>query len=345
MTPFAALLLSLTITALPPTPLVETTKSGQALNFDFLLENTTGEKLELTEVEASVLGTDGTLITQRRLGGNGASIATLPQRELAPGAKMVVFNPFAEFESDIPLQTIRYDFNFDDKHRASITVKPQIYALRANLILPVPGRVFVHDGHDFYSHHRRLDVTGGMTTALGIKSNMTRYAYDFTVVDEKGAMHRGDGMKNEDWPSFGAPVVAPADGIVVKAARDRPDGSKAQRAPLDREAVMKNVFEIMGNHAVIDHGNGEFSLLAHMKQGTVTVKPGDRVKQGQKLGEIGCSGDAMFPHLHYQLQRDDYLGEGLPSYFRDYQRFTGPSWVTVKRGHVDTGDIVRSTVK
>ena len=345
MTPFAALLLSLTISAIPPTPLVETTKSGQALNFDFLLENTTGEALELTEVEASILGADGTLILQRRLGGNGASIETLPQRQLAAGAKMVVFNPFAEFESDIPLQTIRYDFDFDGRQRTSITVKPRLYALRANLILPVPGRVFVHDGHDFYSHHRRLDITGDMTTALGIQSNMTRYAYDFTVVDEKGAMHRGDGMKNEDWPGFGAAVVAPADGVVVKSARDRPDGSMAQRAPLDREAVMKNIHEIMGNYAVIDHGNGEYSLLAHMRQGSVTVKPGDRVKQGQKLGEIGCSGDAMFPHLHYQLQRDDYLGEGLPSYFRDYQRFTGAAWVPAKRGQVDTGDIVRTTAK
>ena len=345
MTPFAALLLSLTITTVPPTPLIETAKSGQTLNFDFLLENTTTGKVELMEIEASVLGPDGTLIVQRRLAGNGASILTLPQRELAPGAKMIVFNPFPDFESDVPLQTIRYDFTFDDKERTSITVKPQLYAPRANLILPVQGRVFVHDGHDFYSHHRRLDITGGMTTALGIQSNMTRYAYDFTVVDDKGNMHRGDGLKNEDWPGFGTPIVAPADGVVVKSARDRPDGSKSSPAPLDREAVMKNVMEIMGNFVMLDHGNGEFSLLAHMKQGTVTVKPGDRVKQGQKLGEMGCSGDSMFPHLHYQLQRDDYLGEGLPSYFRDYQRFTGAAWVPVKRGQVDTGDIVRTTIK
>ena len=49
------------------------------------------------------------------------------------------------------------------------------------------GRAFVHDGHDYYSHHRRLDVTGGMTTAIGVKTNMTRYAYDFVIVDEAAA--------------------------------------------------------------------------------------------------------------------------------------------------------------
>ena len=89
-------------------------------------------------------------------------------------------------------------------------------------------------------------------------------------------------------------------------------------------------------------GNGEFSVLAHMKQGSVTVKAGDRVKRGQKIGELGASGDSMFPHLHYQLQRDAKTGEGLPSYFRDFRRLTGKSWVRVKRGHVDTGDVVES---
>jgi hypothetical protein len=55
---------------------------------------------------------------------------------------------------------------------------------------------------------------------------------------------------------------------------------------------------------------------------------------------MGASGDAMFPHLHYQLQRDAHLGEGLPSYFRDFKRFTGSAWVRVARGQIDTGDVV-----
>jgi murein DD-endopeptidase MepM/ murein hydrolase activator NlpD len=203
--------------------------------------------------------------------------------------------------------------------------------------------VFVHDGHDFYSHHRRLDITGGMTTALGITTNMTRYAYDFTIADAEGNMHRGTGDENADWFGFGSPIFAPADGVVVKAARDRADTSKAHPVPLDRDAVMKDLTNIFGNFAIIDHGNGEFSLLAHMKQNTVSVKAGDRVKRGQKIGEMGASGDAMFPHLHYQLQRDAAFGEGLPSYFRDYKRFTGTTWVRVTRGQIDTGDVVETS--
>ena len=330
----SALVLALTVTTLPPTPLIEVTKSGQALNFDFYFD--APAKLEIREIEATVLGADGTLITQRRTRGDA-----LPKHVLE--AKTVVFNPFHDFEPDLPLHTIRYDFTFADGSRTAIVVKPQLYALRADLMLPVRGRVFVHDGHDFYSHHRRLDITGGMTTALGITDNMTRYAYDFTIVDERGAMHRGDGMTNEEWFGFGKPVVAPADGVVVSSAGDRVDGTKAQRVTLDRDAVMKDITNIFGNYVIVDHGNGERSMLAHMKQGSVTVKAGDRVKRGQVIGAIGCSGDAMFPHLHYQLQRDGLTSEGLPSYFRDFRRFTGDRWIRVKRGSVDSGDIVEST--
>jgi murein DD-endopeptidase MepM/ murein hydrolase activator NlpD len=43
---------------------------------------------------------------------------------------------------------------------------------------------------------------------------------------------------------------------------------------------------------LIDHENGEYSLLVHMKPGSVLVRSGDRVKQGQQVGAIGFAGDA-----------------------------------------------------
>jgi murein DD-endopeptidase MepM/ murein hydrolase activator NlpD len=38
-----------------------------------------------------------------------------------------------------------------------------------------------------------------------------------------------------------------------------------------------------------------------MKPGSVIVRPGDRVPQGQPVGRIGFAGDSIFPHLHYSL--------------------------------------------
>ena len=42
-----------------------------------------------------------------------------------------------------------------------------------------------------------------------------------------------------------------------------------------------------GNYVVLDHGNGEFSYFAHMSPGSVRVKKGEHVQQGQQIGEIG----------------------------------------------------------
>ncbi len=347
---------------LPETPLIETSRGQQLLNFDLLLESRSKEPLEITGIEVSVLSGGETqraggvpgpgglneLIAQRRLGTNGDSISTLPERTIAPGGKLVVFNPFHSFPADLKLETLAYEVVFSapggnaEIARAQVVVKPRPYPGKTRLVLPVEGRLLVHDGHEFNAHHRRLDITGGMTTALGITSNFGRYAYDLCVVDEKGRMYSGTGERNEDWFGFGKPVLAPGDGTVVSMANDRPDNTKSRKAPLDREAVMKNVKLLFGNYVMLDHGNGEFSFLAHLKQGSVTVKPGDRVTRGSKIGEMGFSGDAFLVHLHYQVQSDTGFGEGLPSYFEGFRRANGNGWTVVKRDAIDTGDVVES---
>ncbi|WP_245319116.1 M23 family metallopeptidase [Hymenobacter elongatus] len=47
-----------------------------------------------------------------------------------------------------------------------------------------------------------------------------------------------------------------------------------------------------------DHGNGEFSLLDHLRQNSLVVKAGDAVRAEQVLDRIGLSGSSCFPHLH-----------------------------------------------
>jgi murein DD-endopeptidase MepM/ murein hydrolase activator NlpD len=74
-----------------------------------------------------------------------------------------------------------------------------------------------------------------------------------------------------------------------------------------------------GNCVIIDHGNSEYSVLAHMQQGSVRVEAGERVAAGQVLGGLGNSGDAFGPHLHYQLQSGPQLfhDQGLPFKFQN----------------------------
>lgn len=74
-----------------------------------------------------------------------------------------------------------------------------------------------------------------------------------------------------------------------------------------------------GNYVKIDHGNGYYTLYAHMRKG-LSVKNGQTVKAGTRLGYMGDSGNAYGGHLHFELweggNRIDptpYLNKDLPS--------------------------------
>lgn len=57
-----------------------------------------------------------------------------------------------------------------------------------------------------------------------------------------------------------------------------------------------------GNWVMIDHGDGTSSVYAHMYQGSITVKVGDHVAQGQKIGLMGSSGSSTGAHLHFEIR-------------------------------------------
>ena len=55
-----------------------------------------------------------------------------------------------------------------------------------------------------------------------------------------------------------------------------------------------------GNHIFIENGD-VITVYAHCK--TLYVKPGDKVEQGQKIGEVGSTGNATGPHLHFEIRK------------------------------------------
>jgi hypothetical protein len=137
-----------------------------------------------------------------------------------------------------------------------------------------------------------------------------RFAYDILMM-RNGVTHPAGGKANSDYYCFDQPIHAPASGVVTESV----DGIE------DNVPGVMNPAVPAGNHLVIDHGNGEYSLLAHFRRGTVTVHVGDHVKAGQLLGKCGNSGNSSEPHLHYHLQNGPKFGngaEGLPAQFLDY---------------------------
>jgi murein DD-endopeptidase MepM/ murein hydrolase activator NlpD len=333
------------ITAKPQTIYIEKTAMGQSLNFDFVVENTMNENLSVASVEISVFDERDKLVLRKFIDGNGVrpSVQTIPNRELEPKKPLLIFNPFHSFANNVELKKLRYTFEFQTKDRktnykSEITVSPVFYQTKTDLILPVKGRVINYDGHDFYAHHRRFDYMFEPIHALGFNSNFMRYSYDFVPVNEAGEMFQGKEENNADFFGFGTNLYAAGNGKIASIVDDKPDNRS-----FDESLLITNQLVLFGNYIVIDHQNGEYSLYGHIKQGSAKVKLGEIVKQNQIIAQMGASGSSKFPHLHYELQNSaDAKAEGLPSYFRNFQRVLGAKKQNAKLGQIDSGDIVQS---
>jgi murein DD-endopeptidase MepM/ murein hydrolase activator NlpD len=87
-------------------------------------------------------------------------------------------------------------------------------------------------------------------------------------------MHEGLDISN----NVGSLVIAPADGIVSDIGNDR----------------------FLGKILVISHGYGMTTRYAHLNK--VLAKIGQKVKRGDKIAEVGKTGRATGPHLHYEVR-------------------------------------------
>ena len=97
---------------------------------------------------------------------------------------------------------------------------------------------------------------------------------------EAGSYHSGLDIATGE---SGTPYVAPADGVVVLAA--------------------ENPFTLEGLLLIIDHGGGLNSAFLHSSR--LVVREGETVRRGQHIGDVGATGRATGPHLHWSLKWGD----------------------------------------
>lgn len=203
---------------------------------------------------------------------------------------------------------------------------------------PVDGRWYVNASGDASLHHRWVVSS--------------EYALDVIRVNADMRSFTGDGTRLSDYITYGQPILAAADGVVVATHNDRDDNEAMLRQPgeafdayMERVAqtqqaiIMKSGFQgAAGNHVLIRHANGEHSLYAHLKKGSIRVEVGQRVGAGVQIAEAGSSGNSTEPHLHFQLidGPDLNLARGLPITFSDLR----PEWNSVAGRHLRSGDIL-----
>jgi hypothetical protein len=311
------------------------------LNFDLLAHNRTVDELTISELRAMVLDPSGAVI-ERRLIWQQALRLLGPKRTIAPGEEALIFNPML-LGTVRPGTAVRIEIDAAGKtsggQTASVTVRPVDCRNRHKLELPVRGRILVYDGYDLYSHHRRTGYDKD-DLAVGITDNSQRFGLDLVVVDEQARFFRGSGSRPEQWLGWGLPVRSAANGIVAAVHDGQPDNDVMGQPNkwVDRDQK-KNPMTTYGNYVLIEHAPGEFTVAAHLKNGSVKVAKGQRVAAGQVIGAIGNSGASGGVHLHFE--RRTGLGiagiETLPPYFNGVQLLgTGTGSAAVA---LDTGDV------
>lgn len=99
-------------------------------------------------------------------------------------------------------------------------------------------------------------------------------------------------------------VVAAADGAVTRVEDGHYDRCRMSIAKMD---VSCQGHEMKPNFVEILHPSGYRTIYYHLKKGSIAVQPGQPVKCGDFLGNVGSSGVSSMPHLHFQVMAPDGL--------------------------------------
>jgi hypothetical protein len=175
--------------AFPATSLIEVRDGRQLLNFDLAVTDTCRNTLRLSEIEMTVFSPAGEFAMRQTVNSDGLSpgVNMISKPLLAPGETVDVFNPFYSLASDVPISKMKYVFRYlvenndqqrqINRHRlpmdfdtsAEFTVSPQAYETKTSLTMPLHGRIFIWEGHDFYAHHRRIPLHDAKVQKMAIR--------------------------------------------------------------------------------------------------------------------------------------------------------------------------------
>lgn len=186
-----------------------------------------------------------------------------------------------------------------------------------------------------------------------------RYAIDFVGVDtdRRTGGRTGWGIfvgtePAERFYSFGRPILAPCPGVVVDRHDGEPD-HEARRSPLalvpyllgQRARLQQGIAAVAGNFVILEVVPSRvYVALVHLKQSSLVVGIGERVRAGQPLAECGNSGNSSQPHVHVQAMdsRDLSVARGIPIAFRNFseQPTRRSAWTVREIGIPGEGAVV-----
>jgi murein DD-endopeptidase MepM/ murein hydrolase activator NlpD len=241
---------------------------------------------------------------------------------------------------DLVRVSVKGTTNNNESVTAQNEIRIVVYQPKNQYIFPVRGRWYINASSSVRSHHRLLPVH--------------EFALDVIQIGEGGQSFKGEGSNHSDYYDYGKEVYAMADGEVVEVYDGVPETRlrrKDESAEDYRKAVMeplaeKGYLSTGGNQIVIRHAGDEYSNYAHLKFGSIRVKKGDHVKQGQIIANLGLSGDGYQPHLHFQLMDgpDVSYSRGIPMIFQNVKPVLFSSTTDVNGNRqLQTGEFIDTT--
>lgn len=150
--------------------------------------------------------------------------------------------------------------------------------------------------------HRRVGYAiGGKLRTPG------RYAVDWVKLDLAGRSAPAGAVLVAEAYSHGEDVLAVGDGRIVDVNDQEPE--RARRTD--------QLGRAQGNHLVLKLDRGGYAHYGHLRPGSAIRRSGERVRAGDKIAEVGFSGGASDPQLHFALTDgpDELASEGLAYVF------------------------------
>ncbi len=154
------------------------------------------------------------------------------------------------------------------------------------------GRYMVTDGGDSYisrlmnyHYHSRMHKKKGTNKSMFYATDIVKLAEHHTSIMPP---------ENEDYPIFGEVMHAPMDGTIFRVIND-----------IDDNLPFSGGYPYNTGNTVVIRKDSLYFLLGHMKKGSITMKEGQQVHRGERIGEAGNSGMSERPHLHMQLMRSE----------------------------------------
>jgi hypothetical protein len=167
---------------------------------------------------------------------------------------------------------------------------------------PLRGRRWLAVGSCCDGPHRRSFQPVNGRLRLG-----QRFAIDWNGLNARRHIVVGNPDRNRSWVFYGKPVIAVADGLVVKAVDRFPNQVPNHQKPV-------TLRQADGNYVILSIGHGRFAFYAHLAPHSIRVHARERVHRGEVIGKLGNSGSSTGPHLHFQvMNRPSALdSNGLP---------------------------------